>query len=123
MGVLNWDKPKKVWATEDWKEISADSAPPGVYVPNMSDADIQKWKAKKVGHKVGRPQIEIRKDSTVIVVSLGNGYKYKYYTPEYTKGINLHIATAGAIQWTFEEWEQCIQAVEEARQILEEGDE
>jgi len=57
--VLNWDKPKKVMSTEDWKSISADGAPPGTYTPNMSSGDREKWKAKKVGGK--DPRIEIRK--------------------------------------------------------------
>lgn len=119
MSVLSWDKPERAVSTEEWASWQADSAPPGTYVPNMSDADVRKWKAKRVGFKAGHPQIEIRKDSTVIVVSLGGGYKYKYYTPDETKGTNVHIATAGPIRWTFEEFTELQQAVDEARAILE----
>jgi hypothetical protein len=120
MTVLSWDKPLRAMPVEEWASWQADSAPPGTYVPNMSDADIRKWKAKKVGFKAGHPQIEIRKDSTVVVVSLGGGYKYKYYTPERTEGINVHIATAGPIQWTWQEFAELQKAVAEARAILEE---
>lgn len=57
MSVLGWDKPAKVLTTEEWKSISADSAPPGVYVPNMSVDDMERWKAKMVGHgKVRKPK-------------------------------------------------------------------
>lgn len=59
MGILDWDKPKKAMSTEEWQSISADGAPPGVYVPNMSDDDMKKWKAKLIGGK--NPRVEIRK--------------------------------------------------------------
>lgn len=124
MTVLSWDKPEKVVSTEEWASWQADSAPPGTYVPNMSKEDMRKWKAKRVGFKSGHPQIEIRKDSTVIIVSLYGGYKYKHYgkySPS-TEGINLHIATAGPIQWTWQEWAECQEAIQEARAILEEND-
>ena len=42
MSVLDWDKPGRVVSIEEWKGISADSAPPGVYTPNMSDEDMKK---------------------------------------------------------------------------------
>ena len=49
MGLLCWDKPKRARATKDHNEMhQADGAPPGTYVPNMSEADRLKWKAKKV---------------------------------------------------------------------------
>jgi hypothetical protein len=57
--VLRWDRPEKVMTTEQWQAISADSAPPGVWTPNMSKADMTTWKARKIG---GRdPRVEIRK--------------------------------------------------------------
>lgn len=126
MTTLMWDKPDRVQSVEEWKSWQADSAPPGTYVPNMSDADRARWKAKKVGFKAGHPQIEIRKDSTVIVVSLHGGYKYNGYGSDKphsppTGGINLHIATAGPIRWTWQEWAECQQAIAEARAILEEA--
>ncbi len=59
MKLLNFEEPKKAMSTDDWKKISADGAPPGVYRPNMSREDMYKWKAKKIGGK--DPRIEIRK--------------------------------------------------------------
>jgi hypothetical protein len=117
--ILSWDKPERVTSIDKWKSWQADSAPPGTYVPNMSADDMARWKAKRVGFKAGHPQIEIRKDSTVIVVSLGGGYKYKYYTPDETKGTNVHIATAGPIRWTWQELSEFAQAIAEARAVLE----
>lgn len=57
--VLVWDKPQKAMSTEDWKKISADSAPPGVYTPNMSEEDKLKWKATLIRGK--KPRVEVRK--------------------------------------------------------------
>lgn len=59
--VLTWDKPPQALETEDWKRISADGAPPGVYHPNMSPEDMLLWKAKIVGTRQGDPRVEIRK--------------------------------------------------------------
>jgi hypothetical protein len=60
MSLLSWDKPKKARTTEEHNDtFVADGAPPGTYVPNMSDEDQEKWKAKKVGGKDLR--VEIRK--------------------------------------------------------------
>jgi hypothetical protein len=57
--VLSWDKPKKAMSREEWEAISADSAPPGVYTPNMSKEDARRWRAKKIGG--ANPRVEIRK--------------------------------------------------------------
>lgn len=57
--ILSWEKPEKIMSTGEWQAISADSAPPGVYTPNMSQEDMRRWKAKYVGGK--NPRVEIRK--------------------------------------------------------------
>lgn len=57
--VLCWDKPKQAMSTTEWRSITADSAPPGVYQPNMSEPDKLKWKAKLV--KGEKPRVEVRK--------------------------------------------------------------
>lgn len=119
--TLRWDKPKKVRSSEDHAEtFVADGAPPGTYVPNMSSEDRASWKAKLVGVRSNFPHVEIRKDSMVLIVSLHGWYKYKYYKPQDTQGVNVHIASAGPIMWTFGEWKECQFAVEEARRVSEE---
>jgi len=61
--LLDWSKPKKARTTEEHNTtFVADGAPPGTYVPNMSDEDKRKWKAKRVGGK--DPRVEIRKTAT-----------------------------------------------------------
>ena len=57
--ILDWNKPEKVMTTKEWKSISADNAPQGVFVPNMSEEDRLKWKAKFFGGE--DPRVEVRK--------------------------------------------------------------
>ena len=76
--TINWDKPKKARSKEDHEEMNqSDCGVPGTFVPNMSNTDMKKWKGKVVGTRSGHPQIEIRKDSFVIIVSF-HGYSYKF---------------------------------------------
>jgi hypothetical protein len=123
MGLITWDKPKKARSTGEHNDMfSSDSGVDGTYVPNMSREDKAKWKGK-VAHTTTSPQVEIRKDTFVVVVGL-DGYNYKYYrrVPERhsasTKGLNIHIASAGPIQLTFEQWEDFKTVVEEAKEKL-----
>jgi len=124
--LLRWDKPEKIMSVEAWKDISADSAPPGVYTPNMSKADAESWKAKLVGHKVGRPHVEIRRTfrsvRLFLLVSLGKGYKYRTYgrgSGAYdTVGINIHMSCNGALQMTFTEFHALQQVINEATTVL-----
>lgn len=122
MSVLMWDKPKRVMSSEEREDrYSADGAPPGTYVPNMSTADKARWKAKLVGKKVGFPQVELRKDGMVIVLSL-KGYKYKHYDLRQTKGARrwptVHIALSGPMQLTLEELDELKLAIDEGMQFL-----
>ena len=72
MGILMWDKPQKKLSKKEWEAISADGAPPGVYHPNMSDQDRERWKAKKVGGK--NPRVEVRKTTRGKNLKGGNSY-------------------------------------------------
>lgn len=123
MGLLNFDKPKKVRSTKEHNEMFlADCEVDGTYVPNMSQKDRRKWKGKVTGTRLGFPQVEIRKDTFVTVVAL-NGYNYKHYRTDSkygsTKDLNIHVASAGPIQMTFKDWEEWRQVVEEAKKVLE----
>jgi hypothetical protein len=103
--IVMWDKPKRKISKEEWKNISADSAPPGVYTPNMSDEDRCRWKGKIVGQKIGHPQAELRKSfhgaQMLIIVSVKGGYKYKNYTREETNEFNVHMSLNGGAQMNF----------------------
>lgn len=121
MAILSWDKPTKLrTSAEHAATYSADGAPPGTYVPNMSDEDMQKWKAKLTGTRRESPQVEIRKsfsNQMLIIVTLG-GYSYKSYTPEETKDKNIHISVNGPLQMTFDDLQEMNAAIEEAKQFL-----
>lgn len=126
--ILKWDKPEQVMSKEAWQSISADSAPPGVYVPNMSDEDAQAWKAKLVGKRSGIKQVEIRKSTSnhtqmLLIVSL-DGFRKKVdrWCPDGKEfpGRNVRISLNGPAAFTFEEIEQMELAIAEARQVLQE---
>lgn len=134
MNILYWDKPKPTMTTEEWKaSYGFEDGPSGGYVPNMSSEDMDKWKAKLLGHTTDHPQIEIRKSFAMVqmlfIVSLGNGYNYKgckhnavkgdWRSGQYTKGVNVHVAMNGGAQLTFEDINDLHAAVQEAKMVLE----
>lgn len=131
MSILNWNKPVKVASSAEHIATEGfDGGPAGGYVPNMSEEDKLKWKAKLVGKTTNHPQVEIRKSfdrvQFTMIVSLGNGYTYKYYKPDvapgnyyHTKGVNVHIAANGGVQMTFDQMSELQQAVQEAKEVLE----
>jgi len=60
MPILCFDKPKKLRSTEEHNETyQSDTNIAGTYVPNMSEEDKLKWKAKLI--KGDDPRVEIRK--------------------------------------------------------------
>jgi hypothetical protein len=88
----------------------------------MSEKDRKKWKGRMTSVTT-YPCVEIRKNSFVIVVGL-DGYNYKSYRriPDRwggsTKGLNIHIASAGPIRLSFKEWDEFVAVVEEAKEHL-----
>ena len=129
MNILYWthflNKPKKKQSTEDWKKLSADGAPPGVYTPNMSVEDAAKWKAKLVGTRKDKPQIEIRKTiegtQLVLIVSKKGGFSYgnKFArSGNEAHPANIHLSANGPIRFTWDQLAEFNQAVEEARDFL-----
>lgn len=121
MSVLMWEKPEKVMDSTEWAEsYVADGAPPGVYVPNMSEDDMLRWKAKLVGIRTAYPRVEIRKSAyaqILIIVSLGQGFQQRYKSmPEET---NVQISANGAFALTWQELDEMNTAIQEAKVFLE----
>jgi hypothetical protein len=126
--VLMWEKPEKIMSIEKWKNISADNAPPGVYVPNMSKEDMLKWKAKLISGKRGAvPRVEIRKTFTksnnepypngknvycqaLIIVSFDNIDGFK--------NCNVLMSMNGKCGMSFKEVVELNEAIAEAREVL-----
>lgn len=137
MTVLSWEKPEKVMSVEEWKSISADDAPPGVYMPNMSQADAEKWKAKLKYKGTDHPHVEIRKTvrgtQLLIIVAL-DGWKYRPsghvvgespngdnergWDGYATKGYQVRMSVNGPMWWKWPEFLDLTFAVHEARKVL-----
>jgi hypothetical protein len=120
-----WEKPQKIMTTEEWKSISADGAPAGVYTPNMSMKDMLKWKGTLKGKTTKNPYVELRKTYTktnnksypnnkttyaqvLIVVSYNNEMK----------DANIIMSMNGKTAMSFQELEELRHAVLEAQLVL-----
>jgi len=122
MGVLIWDKPKRAMKVEEWKSLSADGAPPGVYTPNMSREDMLKWKGKLV--KGEDPRVEIRK-----TFYFSNGKQYPEHVGYGSQVVvtvrlqsddnpNVLISTNGKIAMSFDDYKDLNMAIGEAMNEL-----
>ena len=122
MKYLDFERPKKVMSTEEWLNISADSAPPGVYSPNMSAEDLQKYKAKCIGGEVPRIEIRVSHSCEVLVKvknqhidCKGAGWGSKIAKLAHEHGAkNIKMSMNGAMELTYEEWEVFKAAIDEA---------
>lgn len=126
MGILRWDRPARAIPHEEWLRISADGAPPGVYTPNMSEADALAWKAKMAGQRTpGELRVEIRK----AVSSPGTGRTHRenkgHRWPSYAQVVILvyadgevRMSANGQMAFSPREWGELSQAVSEAREEL-----
>ena len=126
MKILNFDKPKKVHSTEKHNIMfMSDSGIDGTYVPNMSEEDKNKWKAKHITGDDER--IEIRKtiDSVQLLVVVykkakkvdwnkGNCNRDEYYK----RHQNIHMSMNGKLDMTWDNWWDLQGAVIEASEIL-----
>ena len=119
MSVLSWAKPEKIMITEQWQRISADGAPPGVYTPNMSEADRQLWKAKYAGGKF--PRVEIRKTVTgpMRPAPAWDGFRQNYaQLLVIVDAYGVRLSSNGTADFTGSEFGELAQAVAEARAVL-----
>lgn len=120
MGVLVWDKPERAISIEKWKGISADGAPPGVYMPNMSEAAMKLWKAKLIATKTDDPRVEIRKTAAAqILIIVRQGESLDKWGRKSRS--NVTISMNGQARFSIEEFAELDQAVEEAWEILSEA--
>lgn len=107
MSVLNWGKPARVLSRSQYESISAEGAPPGVYTPNMSDADAATWRAKKIGGADPRIEIRVLRGSQVVIV---------------VRPHTLRISMNGPIELDEDGYQQFISAIAEARIVLVTGE-
>lgn len=141
--ILSFDKPKKIRSTEEHNKMySSDCGVAGTYVPNMSEDDRLKWKAKHI--KGNDERIEIRKElggANLLVVVYKDSYippcpKYpdvRYNHPDYDKLYSeykekerdyrnshneIKISTNGKMDISWKGWEELQQAILEAKMLM-----
>lgn len=115
MPVLSFEKPKKLRSTEEHNDIfQSDTNIAGTYVPNMSEEDKLKWKAKKISGD--DPRVEIRKTvygkAPDIAVS---GYAQVLIV---VRKSSVVISSNGRMVFDATNWDDLKDAVDEARNIL-----
>ena len=128
MAILTFEKPKKVRKTEEHNiKFMSDSGVNGTYVPNMSEDDMKRWKAKHI--EGDNERIELKKTlhgvQLVIVVRKNKPKKYPsgaWNSPAhkqwYEQRDNIKISMNGSLWMSFDEQIEMQQAIEEAKTIL-----
>lgn len=126
--LLNFDKPAKVDVGGGF-----DGGPKGGYVPQMSTADAQRWKAKRLNAVKPNDRIELRKNfgstQVFMIVALDGwdlsgknefrkGRDPKGYYSTDTRGLNVRMSMNGPLLMTFETFAEFNQIVEEAKALL-----
>jgi hypothetical protein len=121
--MIDFDKPKKVRTTEEHNNMfSSDSGVAGTYVPNMSIEDQKKWKGKHI--KGDDERIEIRKTiggtQLLIVVYKNTRFTdWKVNQDEWYKNHNnVRMSMNGKLDMTFKEYDEFIEVINEAKEIL-----
>ena len=121
--ILNFETPKKTRSTKNHKNtFSSDSGIDGTYVPNMSDEDKKKWKAKHI--KGDDERVEIRKSFDgvqllVVVYKNPNPVEFNGNTDEWHKRHNdIKISMNGKLDLTWSDWGDMYEAINEALEIL-----
>ena len=138
MTLLDFNPPAKVDI-----EAGFDDGPTGGYVPQMSQADAHRWKAKKYNIGKDGARIELRKSfaggvsgrgpsSQVHIIVALDGWDYskkhesrqaepkpgKYWNLD-TRGLNVRMSMNGPLLMTFDVFNEINQIVQEARDYLE----
>ena len=128
--LLDFEKPKKI--TNDY---SFEDGPPGGYMPQMSDADAVKWKAKHFNKGKPGERIEIRKSFNgvqVFIIVAKDGWdlaaKNEHmvandpdrYWGKITKGLNFRMSMNGALMMDFAMFDEFTTAIAEAKGMLTE---
>jgi hypothetical protein len=118
--ILDFDKPKKVLATEEHNKLySSDSGVTGTYTSNMSSEDMMKWKAKQIGGD--DPRIEIRKTVEGIDPSLAKRFNHGHCSAQLlviVRPDSVIVSSNGRVVYSNKVWIEYQQAVTEAQKIL-----
>ena len=122
MGILSFEKPKKVRSTEEHNNtFMSDSGIAGTYVPNMSKEDKERWKGKHI--KGDDERIEIRKSLNgvqmlIVVYRRARITPTKDWRERQKDHNNIRISMNGKVDMLFHQFEEMQQVIEEAKEIL-----
>lgn len=123
MSLIDFNKPQKIRSTFDHNQIyGSDSGVAGTYVPNMSDEDMDKWKGTHI--KGEDERIEIRKTigGVQLLIMVSKSIKFTSYfdnRKEWLKNHkNVRISMNGKMDITFDEYDEFIKVIEEAKNLL-----
>lgn len=129
--ILSFAKPKKASSTEEHNRAhSSDCGVEGTYVPNMSQADKERWKAKVTGTRDRVHRLELRKqvghvNMLIVVNGAMPGWvpvkedawrerrENKDHTPHMVK-----LSANGTLAFPPEIWAEAKAAVDEAYAVL-----
>jgi hypothetical protein len=122
--IITFDKPKKIRNTEVHNRMhTSDSGIAGTYVPNMSEADMNKWRAKHI--KGDDERIEIRKTINgvqvlIVVFKKPRHVKWNYNNQDEwrKRHENIKISMNGTLDMTDEEYKELRAAIEDAQVIF-----
>lgn len=131
--LLDFAKPTKVDVGGGF-----DGGPEGGYVPQMSKADAERWKAKQFNLGKENARIELRKNfgnTQVFIIVALDGWdlaaKYEHRRPYKrgddvcfhtdTRGLNVRMSMNGPLLMTFDQFAEFSAIVEEAKQYLTEN--
>lgn len=100
--IISFDKPKRVRSSAEHNAMySSDTDVAGTYVPNMSQEDKLRWKARYIGGT--DPRVEIRKTVEHVQVLL------------IVRRNTVAMSANGTMKWKNYEWGELIGAILEAR--------
>lgn len=120
--ILNFNAPKKLRSAEEHNNTyQSDSGIAGTYVPNMSQEDMNSWKAKHI--KGSDERIEIRKsirDTQLLIVvykkarkTISNDWRDKKNDHN-----DVRISMNGKLDMTYDEYYDMYEGIREATEIL-----
>lgn len=137
--ILDFNKPKKVKI-----DYGFEDGPTGGYMPQMSDDDAKRWKAKRFNKGKDGDRIEIRKQfgATLLLIIVGkDGWNYKSETPDTeiistsvssydgtvyhrysngTRGLNVRMSMNGPLLMSWALYKELDSAINEAWALLNE---
>lgn len=116
--VLSFKTAKKIKSSEEHnKYYSYDSGIPGTYVPNMSEEDKLKFKAKHIKGSDERIEIRVSLWSNVVITVFKNP-KNGNNIPSDKKHEIIKISANGQIHMSLDDYNNLQTAISEAKEIL-----